>query len=85
MSTRQKKLSRDEIRQSFVDGPAAKAPVILSPLGLADLSGISVKTIYEWIANGRLDGAFRKRGKHILIWRDRAIDRIFNGSDWNNE
>ncbi|MFV1965253.1 MAG: hypothetical protein ACC628_07490 [Pirellulaceae bacterium] len=31
---------------------------------------------------GRLDGAFRNRGKHILIWRDRALDIIFNGPEW---
>ena len=41
-----------------------------------------MKTVYEWIAKGRLDGAFRKRGKHILIWRDRALDLLFNGPDW---
>jgi hypothetical protein len=27
----------------------------------------------------------RKRGKHILIWRDRAMDLIFNSKDWNNK
>ena len=85
VSTRQKKLSPDEIRRSFMDGTGAKAPAILSPLKLAELIGISLKTTYQWIANGRLDGAFRKRGKHILIWRDRAIDILFNGPEWNHD
>lgn len=44
--------------------------------------GLSVKTIYEWMSKGRLDGAYRKRGKHALIWRDRALDILFNGKEW---
>ena len=44
---------------------------------------MSVKTIYEWMSKGRLDGAYRKRGKHALIWRDRALDVLFNGKEWN--
>jgi excisionase family DNA binding protein len=61
---------------------ADRFPAILAPAQLAQLLGLSVKTIYEWIAKGRLDGAFRKRGKHVLIWRDRAIDLLFNGKEW---
>lgn len=57
--------------------------MIMSPAQLAELLGLSVKTIYDWIAHGRLDGAFRKRGKHNLIWRDRALEIIFNGPEWN--
>ena len=83
MSTRTKKLSKQEIQQAFMgkDG-AVLAPIILSPEGLASILDLSVKTIYEWIAKGRLDKAFRKRGKHNLIWRNRAIDILFNDPDW---
>jgi len=35
------------------------------------------------MAKSRLDGAYRKRGKHALIWRDRALDIILNGKEWN--
>lgn len=49
---------------------------------LARLLGRSVKTVYERIAKGRLDGAFRKRERNHLIWRDRAIGLIFNGKEW---
>ena len=47
----------------------------------------SRKTIDCWVAAGRLDGCFRRRGKHNLIVRERALDRIFNGPAWpsNNE
>ena len=82
MSRRKPPLSKDEIRQPFAGPLADEYPPILSPVQLAKLCGLSRKTIYEWIAKGRLDGAFRKRGKHVLIWRDRAIDILFNGKEW---
>jgi excisionase family DNA binding protein len=77
-----RKLSKPEIQQAFADGPGTQFPPILTVAQLADLVQISPKTIYEWIAKGRLDGAFRKRGKHLLVWRDRAIDILFNGKEW---
>ncbi len=81
MSTRKRPLSKEEIAR-----PAGMtAPVILNPAQLASLIGISPKTVYEWLAKGRLDGAYRKRGKHLLIWRDRAIDILFNGKEWIND
>ena len=89
MSTRQHPLTPSEIRMAFVATAASPAEpnagVILTPSGLAQILGLSVKTIYEWIAKGRLDGAFRKRGKHVLIWRDRAIALLMNGKDWTHE
>ncbi len=82
MSASNRRLSKAEIQQAFVDGHGAQFPVFLTVDQLAALVQISKKTIYEWIAKGRLDGAFRKRGKHHLIWRDRAIDILFNGKEW---
>ncbi len=78
-------LTKDELRRPFVDAEGHDHLPIMTPTQLAALCGVSVKTIYHWIARGRLAGAFRKRGKHVLIWRDRALDRIFNGPDWNND
>ena len=60
-------------------------PLILSPEELATLLGLSIKTIYVWLEAGRLDGCVRKRGKHWLILRDAALDKIFNGPDWRND
>ena len=68
------KLTQAEIQRAFADGPGAKIPAILTPARLADLLGLARKTIYMWLANGHFNGAFRKRGKHNLIWRDRASD-----------
>lgn len=85
MSTRQRKLSKDEIQLAFANGPGVQFPPILSVVQLAAILQRSEKTVYEWIAKGRLDGAFRKRGKHHLIWRDRALEILFNGPDWKND
>jgi predicted site-specific integrase-resolvase len=57
-------------------------PPIISPKQLSDVLGLSVKTVYTWMSSGVLDGAYRRRGKHALIWRDRVIEVIFNGPDW---
>jgi excisionase family DNA binding protein len=79
MSTRSRKLTLAEVRAAFADSGIGP---ILSPVQLATVLGLSSKTVYEWIAKGRLDGAFRKRGKHNLLWRDRAIEIVFNGPEW---
>lgn len=82
MSAKKPNLSKDEIERPFVGELAERFPPILSPEKFAELLGMSVKTIYEWIAKGRLDGSFRKRGKHILLWRERALMSLFDGKEW---
>jgi hypothetical protein len=84
MAVRKPKLSREEIARAFAGKAGEDFPVILTPVQLAALVQRSPKTIYEWIQRGRLDGTFRKRGKHILIWRDLAIDTLMNGKDWSS-
>jgi excisionase family DNA binding protein len=85
MPLRKRPLSKEEIQQAFSGPDADRVPAILSPARLAALLDLSPKTIYEWIAKGRLDGAFRKRGKHVLILRDRAVAILFNGPEWKND
>jgi excisionase family DNA binding protein len=85
VSTRQRALSKAHFERAFSSVAGQQFPPILSPKQLADLLGLSVKTIYEWVEKGRLDGAFRRRGKHLLLWRDRALDILFNGKDWTND
>ncbi len=84
MSVKKRNLSPDEISRPFRGKAGDDYPVILSPTQLASLLGLSVKTVYEWISLGRLDGSFRKRGKHVLIWRDRVIDLLFNEKEWKD-
>jgi hypothetical protein len=76
-------ISPAELQAPFNGEHADGCPLIVSPARLGSLLGLKVKTIYTWIEAGRLDGCFRKRGKHILLWRDKALDRIFNGPNWN--
>ena len=82
MSTRHRRLGPADLQRAFSPETGNTLPAILSPTQLGAVLGLSRKTIYEWIAKGRLDGAFRKRGKHNLIWRDRALEILFNGPEW---
>ena len=68
-----------------IEGRETQFPPILAVPQVASLLGLSPKTIYLWIAAGRFEGTFRKRGKHHLFWRDRVIDRIFNAIDWKSQ
>jgi hypothetical protein len=81
MSTRSKPLTQQEIR-SAMDAAGVKAVLTLEEL--SEVSRVKVKTLYEWIAKGRLDGTFRRRGKPYLFWRDRVITELFNGKEWND-
>jgi excisionase family DNA binding protein len=75
-------ITREELQLPF-DGPLREQfPVILSTQQVADLLGIPVSTVYHWTAEGRFDGAFRKRGKHLRFWRDRLLVIFFNGPAW---
>jgi excisionase family DNA binding protein len=65
-------------------GGDADRPIV-SPEQLAEILGLKTKTVYVWIEKHRLDGSFRRRGKHILIWRDKAIDILFNGPEWEHK
>jgi hypothetical protein len=76
-------VTRQEIAAAFAKGGSEDRHIV-SPEQLAAIIVCSRKTIYDWIAKGRLDGTFRKRGKHILIWRDKALDLLLNGPDWTN-
>jgi predicted DNA-binding transcriptional regulator AlpA len=82
MASRPKPITDSEIAQAFSIVGVKQPPVILSPKQLADLLGLSVKTIYDWLAKDRLLNSSRRRGKHVFIFRDRAIKELFCGPDW---
>lgn len=65
-----------------VDGAATGYPPVLSPQQAAQLLGLSRKTVYAWHAQGRLSGCARRRGKHLLIYRNGLLEQVFNGSEW---
>lgn len=70
-------LDTEDLRRRF--------PPILTVPQVAELLQRSPKTIYFWIERGRLKGACRKRGKGHMLWRDRVLDRVFNGPDWEDD
>ena len=77
MTRRIDRISLDEFAAAFADEPP-----VLNVQQFAKVLGISPKTIYQWHEQGRFGCASRRRGKHILIWRDRALDILFNGPTW---
>lgn len=82
MSTRDHKLTQAEISQAFSDDSPSALPAILTTPEVATLLRVSRKTIDHWKACGYLEGTYRKRGKHVLYFRDRVVDVIFNGPNW---
>jgi hypothetical protein len=84
MSTKKRPLKASEIEEAFArDGKAV--PFVVSPPKLAEILGLSPKTIYDWIGKGRLEGTLRKRGNHDLILLSRALLAIFNGPEWSTK
>ena len=76
---RTQRLTAAEIQVAFdEEAMRQKFGPILSPEQFATLFGISTSTTYYWIAAGRLKGAVTKIGKHRFIWRNRAIEILFN-------
>jgi hypothetical protein len=68
-------LTLPEVHAAFeADGAYTYLP-ILGPGKFAELAGVSVNTIYHWLEHGQFHGCHRRRGKHQLIWRDRARTR----------
>lgn len=73
------KLTDAEIRQAFAEPAwAEKYPPVLDIDQAAELARIPKATIYSWSSAGRLRGCSRRVGKHLRIFRDRFIKRIFN-------
>jgi excisionase family DNA binding protein len=73
------RLSLDEIDAAFRDEAARTSfPPILTVEQFARLFSISISTAYDWIAKDRLAGATTLIGKHRRIWRNRAIELLFN-------
>ena len=71
------KLTPAEIQKSF-----GGLPPILDVQQVAALLRVPAKTVYDWSSRGRLDSCARRRGKRLLIVRDKLIEEVFCGKDW---
>lgn len=80
------RISHKEMHQAFETGTTPdRYPPILKTEQVLEMLGIAGSTLDEWIAKGRLKDTYRRRGKHRFFWRDRVIDRVFNGPDWSDQ
>lgn len=87
MTARKDNLSASEIARAFADNPGTGGQFgpILDLGQVSELLGATVSTVRDWKAKGRLEGCYRKRGKHLFFWRDHVIEKVFNGPDWGKE
>jgi len=83
MTINNKRLTKDEISRAFAEGPFSKYPPILTTKEAAEMLGVKPKTINAWKNEGLLEGTYRQQRKEDRYWRDRLIDRFFNGPEWN--
>lgn len=84
MSGKKPNLTPQEVVAPFQGPWGDRFPPILHRPQVAELFGVTVKCIDNWKALGRLNGSFRKRGKHIFFWRDRLIHLIYNEKEWGH-
>lgn len=75
-------LKKDEIRAAFTQELREEFPPFMDVKAVARMLGKSPKIIHNWWEAGRLKGTGRRQGKCLFFWRDRVIDKIFNGPDW---
>tara|TARA_R110002124_G_scaffold259227_1_gene425052 strand:+ start:537 stop:791 length:255 start_codon:yes stop_codon:yes gene_type:complete len=76
-------ISKSEIQNAFEGQDGQRFPIILTTEEVGQLLHVSKKTIYEWVRKGNLDKTYIKRGKRRLFLRNKLIDKMFNGKDWN--
>jgi excisionase family DNA binding protein len=73
------KITDKEIVAAFlIGGWAEQFPPVLTVDQAAELAQVPKATIYSWSSSGALDGCGRKVGKHLRIYRDRFLKRLFN-------
>ena len=81
---KRRELTQSEIRAAFEPDAAARGyPPFMTTEQVAAMLSVSMSTLYQWMSQGRLDGAYCRRGKRAYFWRDRLIKVFFNGPDWS--
>lgn len=72
-----------QLNRSLNETHGSDFPAILNIAQAAALLQVPRKTIYLWLAAGRLSSAARKRGRRWFFWRDALVEHLFNGEDWS--
>lgn len=72
-------LSLKEVASAFADvNWANRFPPVLSVDQSAELLQVPKGTIYDWSSRGLLCGCSRRVGKHLRLFRDRLLLKVFN-------
>jgi hypothetical protein len=72
-------LTPKEVAGAFSDPRwAAAFPPILTADQAAALIQVPKQTLYSWSSQGLLKGCSRRTGKHLRIFRDRFVQKLFN-------
>ncbi len=73
------RLTPTELSAPFVNSDwGTKYPPVLTVDKTADLLQVPRATIYDWSSRGMLRGCGRRVGKHLRIFRDRLLQKVFN-------
>jgi excisionase family DNA binding protein len=72
-------LTNNDIQQAFAASDwAVRFPPLLTVDQAAALVQVPKATIYDWSSRGLLQGCGRRVGKHLRLWRDKLLLKIFN-------
>lgn len=73
------KLTPAELAAPFMNSSwGEKFPPVLTVDEAAELLRVPKSTIYDWSSRGMLRGCARRVGKHLRIFRDRLLQKVFN-------
>ena len=73
------KLTSTELSAPFVNTEwGTRFPPVLTVDQAAELLQVSKNTIYDWSSRDLLRGCGRRAGKHLRIFRDRLLQKVFN-------
>jgi excisionase family DNA binding protein len=72
------RLTAREIAAACEVNGVSTIPPVLTVDEAAALLRVPKQTIYDWSARGLLKGCGRKVGKHLRLFRDRLLQRVFN-------
>lgn len=73
------KLTPAELSAPFANSDwGTKYPPVLTVDQTADLLQVPRATVYDWSSRGMLRGCARRVGKHLRIFRDRLLNKVFN-------
>jgi excisionase family DNA binding protein len=72
------RLTAREIAAACEANGVSTVPPVLTVDEAAELLRVPKQTIYDWSARGLLKGCSRKVGKHLRLFRDRLLQKVFN-------